>query len=309
MRLLMNAWMVIAGLVMTLAMPAISLAQSPSRYSGGIRIDNQAALDRALSSARGGETLTLTDGRYSLNVRDRHYSSTVTLQGGRGVEFGISHISGVSNFTVRGVTFRGVSGMTDGSYIIFPERCENVTLDNVLITGPDDSGFGIFIRTPCKNFKLLNSELTNIKYGMVLWQGVDVLIKGNDFHHIRNDCIQLSGTYGVTIEDNIFRDSRPVNGDHADVVQMTGPTTDTTIRNNRASGDSQGFTSHSEKIFQTNLVIENNDIAMVNYINAIRVLNASGTIAGNRVRSHSSMRGHAVIKTGGKIKVTKNRID
>jgi hypothetical protein len=289
---------------------------------GGIPIANRAALDRALASAKGGETFLLADGYYGgFDFRDKRFDTVVTIQGGRGARFTEAKRNDTNrlglkpgnlrNLTFRGITISGKGGFSDGYAVLDLSNTDGLTFDGIQLANTDSSGFGLFLRARSnnRNFKLINSEITKLKYGAVMHNGTDVLIKNNDSHHLRNDHIQMSGTTNVTIEDNIFRDSAPVKGDHPDIIQMTGPTVNTTIRRNKASGQSQGFTSHSEKVFQTNLIIEDNDLELKTYTNAIRTLNGSGRVARNRIKSDRGVRERATIRVGGDIKTDHNRID
>lgn len=256
----------------------------------GTSIANRAALDKALASARGGETFALADSDYGMfDFRDRLFDERVTVQGSRGVRFREANKAALKprnlrNMTFRGITISGNGGFNDGYAVLDLANTDGLTFDDIMLANTDASGFGIFMRggSNNRNFKFINSEVTALKYFAVIQSGVNILIKGNDSHHLRNDHIQLSGTTNVTIEGNIFRDTKLVAGDHADIIQMTGPTTNTIIRHNTASGVSQGICSHSEKNFQENLLIEGNDLNMQVYTNIIRVLAGSGRVTDNK---------------------------
>lgn len=252
--------------------------------ASGIAISGQSAFDKALASARGGETFNLADGSYRLSVSNIRPRTIVTVQGSRNAVFrSYGKITSSSNLRFSGVTFSGDADMKDGQWVLQLAASENITFDNVLISGVDNSGYGIFVRTnDVKNITIRNSEITKLKYGGVIWGGTGWLLEKNIFHVIASDGLQLSGTFNSKVIGNRLSDFQPHSGFHPDGIQLTGPNTDLTLQGNIVRGDAQGLFYDGRRGRQKNLRVIDNDIA-VSYPNAIRFDDAEGVLSGNKV--------------------------
>lgn len=250
----------------------------------GIRISGQSAFDKALRSAKGGETLNLADGSYSLSVANVRPASVVTIQGSRDVKFGAyGKITGSTNLRFGGVSFNGQPGMIDGQWIIQIASSSNITFDNVLISGPDASGYGIYVKAKdVKNITIRNSEITKVKFGVLAWGGVNWLIEKNRFHDLSSDGIQISNTAGAVIQDNSLVDFKPIKGYHPDAVQLTNVNYAMKILRNCVRGAAQGIFYDGRLGTQQDLTANDNDIS-VEYPRALSLSDAIGSASGNKI--------------------------
>lgn len=286
-----------------------AFAQAP-RTGSVIKVLSRAGLDGLLRSAKGGEIFTLVDGDYGrFDFHDLQFARPVVIQGSANALFSKEgRPKNLRNITFRGMTIAGNGGFNDGYAVIDPSNTDGVTFDGIVLANSDNTGFGLFLRPNSnnRNLRFINSEVTKLKYGLVLQNGENLVIQGNNFHHIRNDCIQLSGTRNVLITRNRFTEIYPSAGDHPDIVQMVNPNEDVTITYNYVNANSQGFAAYNEKP-QTNVTISFNDIS-VPYVHAIRLTGAiNGVIEGNRLGHYPGSRSDPQVSCEGKCKTRGNK--
>lgn len=246
-----------------------------------ITVSGQTAFLNALSAAKGGETIRLADGSYSLGITNIRPASTVNVVGSRNVKFGaFGKITGSANIRFGGVSFWGKAGMADAQYAVRIAASENITFDGVLISGIDGTGFGIYVTTnDVKNSAVRNSELAKFKFAVKIQGGSGWVIEKNRFRGLSSDGVQISNTTGALIAANDMGEFAPCCGFHPDAIQMAGPNKAMRIIGNIIRGKAQGIFSDGQ-YFQDGLAVNDNNVA-VTYPNTIRVPNSSGTASGN----------------------------
>lgn len=253
--------------------------------TAGTAVANQTALLNALSGAKGGEVFTLAAGNYSLSLSGKRWTNPVTVQGAA-VFKSYAKLDGVSGLILKGVTFTGDAGMVDGLYALEIANSDNVTLDGVKLAGVGQSGFGLFVRgNTVKAITIRNAEITGLKFGLVIRGGQGWTIERNKFFALGSDGIQLGATSGTIIQDNDFRDFRPKSGDHPDAIQLGYNNLAMKILRNVMRGSAQGLFADGSGTHQVDVVA--NDIA-VDFPNAFRITNATGTASGNVIASPSA---------------------
>lgn len=224
-------------------------------------VSGQTAFLNALSGSKPGDTISLADGGYGLNLPAKDYGG-VTVKGGRGAKISAyAKLNRVSNLTFSGLTIKCAAAMPAGGYCIKLDGTKNIGFDRVAIAGVDGTGFGFFASGGLNTgLRILNSDIGYALYGVVMYGGTDTLIEGNEFHHLGSDGISISGNRDTIIRSNTFRDARPKPGQHPDVFQMVGTTTNTLFENNVARGYWMGGGSYTKP--QINVTYRNNSFAL-----------------------------------------------
>ena len=206
---------------------------------GTINVSNAAELDAALHAAGGGETIVLAGGDYgtlSMGGRDLpgRYEAEVTLvsaDAGDPARFEGMHLRGVSNLTLDALLFDYEHAPGHETYHRpFRMGGENLTVRNSTFdgdvargTGDAGEGYptGFALDVSGRGIVLENNAFGNFWKGAAA-SGQDIVVRGNEFHTMRSDGLNVSNADGVLIEGNHFHDFRKAegSGDHADMLQF-----------------------------------------------------------------------------------------
>lgn len=107
---------------------------------------------------------------------------------------------------------------------------------------------------------LENSEIREFYRGLVVGEGTDITITGNDLHELRSDGMNFVKATGLRVEGNVIRDFKRSfrSKDHADMIQFWSmnadyPTTDVVIRRNFLT---VGRGDHTQSIFIRNEAVD-----------------------------------------------------
>lgn len=260
--------------------------------TAGTAVSGQTALLNALSGARGGEVFTLAAGNYSLSLSGKRWTNPVTVQGAA-VFKSYAKLDGVSGLILKGVTFTGDAGMVDGLYALEIANSDNVTLDGVKLAGVGQSGFGLFVRgNTVKAITIRNSDVGGFNFGLVIRGGQGWTIARNTFAQLGSDGIQIGGTSGTVIQDNELRGFMPKSGSHPDAIQLGYNNLAMKILRNVMQGSAQGLFADGSGTHQVDVVA--NDIA-VDFQNAFRITNATGTASGNVIKSPAGFKANVLL--------------
>lgn len=236
----------------------------------GIVITTQAEFDAAL--AKGG-AISLGKGEFSLNVKGSGITITATPEtifktGGS--------VSG-ANVTIKGGKVVGKPAMANGVPLLKVENSDGLTLDGVEFAGGDNSGVAIFGRN-VKNLKVINSHIHNVRDGVMIWSGSNIVVEDNLFSQMGSDCFDPSGVDGVYFRRNKIRDARHMASAHPDIVQLgTAPCKNVYIEDNDSEADTMGYDDFGCTGPNINVNVRRNKIKTVGYENTIRFLVAGTT--------------------------------
>lgn len=261
-----------------------------------LQIDSQDALDAALAKAKGGETLALAPGVYSITLLDRTFPATLTITSAdpsRPARISWHKLSNVSKVTFtrldmgRAVKPGGypdaenVGKVTGGSDITFDDVHVYGSLDNDATN--DITGLQI---SALKNARVINSEFEQLARAIQFGAIDGLVVANNRIHNIRSDGFNLAACSHVLIEGNHFTGSQRAKRDHPDAIQFwtvntKRPSTDIVIRDNEII---QGKGSGTQGVFMTDykngglryerVTIENNIIIGSNMANGILIADA-----------------------------------
>ncbi|SEK69077.1 Concanavalin A-like lectin/glucanases superfamily protein [Roseivivax marinus] len=257
-----------------------------------IAISTRAELLDALSSASGGETLVLANGRYGdLDVDNRSFGSEVTIvaQNRLGAKFDSVSVSNSDNVRIDGVHVDNPSNGTGGSYVVgITDGSTNVSFVNSEVNGPVDGNYsghyGIYSSTGSRNVTFENNYVHDVKNGGTFINTSDLTVSGNTIDYIGNDSFKFLSIDGALIEDNIGASHvYASDGAHLDFIQFQGSDSrDITIRGNvylpETAADVQGI--FMDDAHYTNVLIEEN-IIVTGMIRGISVTSGTNVVARN----------------------------
>lgn len=165
---------------------------STSTSTTGKIVKSQSELDTALANAKGGETLLVAAGNYTLSLYNKAYASTVTvasLDASNPAKFSYTKLSNVSNLTLQSLdlgratdTYNHMVRIMGGSNIKFDSVFVHGSLDG----NKYDDGLGFVVDSGAKNISLVNSRFEQLNY-VGQFSGVNGLtLAGNTLKDIRS---------------------------------------------------------------------------------------------------------------------------
>ncbi len=218
-----------------------------------VQVSTSEELSDALRRAKGGETIALTPGAYRLKIKDIHAEVTVTSAdpANRAVmeQLDLNDSSGL--------TFADLELVAPLSYPskgwpsgFFFGHVSHVRLDHLEVhSAPGGTliteNSGIIIMNS-DHVEVLDSDFHDLHHGLNQFTNEYLTVRGNHFHHLRDDGIRGGGSSNVLIEGNFCEGNHPDHDDldHPDCIQFwttgtTAPAHDITIKDNvfvRADG-------------------------------------------------------------------------
>ena len=269
-------------------------------------VSTQSQLDSTLTQLKGGDTLQLATGNYSLVMSGKTFASNVTvtsLDPSSQAKLTWLKLSSTSNITFKNLDIGHTLGTGEGTDSALSKVWggSNITFDTVHFYGsldgdPRNDGTGINIGG-VNGVSIVNSEFEQLGRGAVFGSSTNVTVKNNVFHDIRSDGIDFSSVKNVLIDGNSFTNFKRISSDHPDAIQFwttntTQASTDIIIRNNvvlQGSGDGmQGIFMRDElgTLPYERVTIENNFIYEQNMSNGITIMGGKDIIIrGNTVLS------------------------
>lgn len=272
-------------------------------------VASQTQLDSALTQIKGGDTIQLAAGVYSLTMASKAFTSNVTitsLDAANPARLSWLKLTDTSNVTFKNLEVGRALGSTETTDAVLAKVTNggNITFDTVHFHGsldndPKNDGTGINFGA-VNGLTVINSEFEQLGRGATFGACRNVVVSNNSFHDIRSDGIDFAAMSNVLIDGNSFTNFYPTSTDHPDAIQFwtantTWSSTDIVIRNNVIL---QGNGSGMQGIFLRDdvgglpyqrVTIENNLIYERNMSNGITVMGGGidVTITGNTVLSPS----------------------
>lgn len=256
-----------------------------------IIVRNQSELDAAIKAAKGGETIKLAAGTYtSITVQNKTFTTPVTiasLDSSNPVNVTTLQIINSSNLVVKNVTAaQNFQPAQDYNYANRIIGSTNVVVDGVKLSGgtgdvTKSMGWGLLLRDS-KGVTIKNSSVDHFGLGMNVLTVDGVTIQNNNFHDNRRDHTNFAEASNVVIDNNMFTNLYPVNGEHPDAIQFmtngkTKGNTNITVSNNvMMQGDGlpfQGvFMGNESSIPYENITIKNNLVYQNGFTHGINVV-------------------------------------
>ncbi|MBE3639500.1 LamG-like jellyroll fold domain-containing protein [Mangrovicoccus algicola] len=241
-----------------------------------ITVSDAAGLAAALATAVQGTVIRLEGGNYG-DFALADYAGRVTLLSDPAdpAVFSTVQFRNVSGITFDGVTFDYTYTPGDAEFYR-PFRftgCSEITVRNALVDGDrahgrgdekDGYGNATGLRfEQCETIRILDSELRGFKDNLQLSDIRDVVVSGNEIHHMREDAIEFGRLTDALFENNYLHDTdgyplpegaKAGSGDHPDFFQINGggarsPCENLVIRGNLMD---QGSGTGAQGIFLTN---------------------------------------------------------
>jgi hypothetical protein len=237
----------------TVQTPSPSTPSSVASSGPGVfTVQDSGSLLAALSAAVSGDTIKLAAGTYSgvsingLNLSgvtiesaDTSHRAVLTdlsVTNSSGLAFDNLEFSFAAASSDAGTTAFGMS-VTQSSNISFDHDSIHGTLDH----DPTLDIKGLLLANDT-SVSVTNTEFQQLRVGITQRTNTGVTISGDNFHDLRVDGIDTTGSSNVTISDNNFSNfwrvgTPATGGDHGDAIQFwtqdgQSPNTDTTISNN-----------------------------------------------------------------------------
>jgi opacity protein-like surface antigen len=220
--------------------------------SAAILQANSTNIYTVFAAAQGGDTIKLSGTFGALWLKDRTFTTRVTLDATSAVFTDMLTINKVSGMNVNGGTF---GSMTSSLPILSNVRVENSA--NVKFQGNKFVGNGATY-TGLANVGMVvaNSSyvevsvgtFSNLSTGVQVRSSARVNLNNNKYNAMTSDGIQISDSHFVTALRNNCTGTTPYAGAHPDCIQLWSVAgkpvqSDIKLLNNTASGSTQGFTS------------------------------------------------------------------
>ncbi|WP_100207565.1 LamG-like jellyroll fold domain-containing protein [Sphingomonas elodea] len=260
-----------------------------------ITVKNQAELDAAIKTAKGGDTILLAPGTYSsvtmTNIKPATVLTIQSLDTKNPAVVQSLWISSSNNITFKDLDvkrdYRPANDWETASRIL---NSNNITVDNVRFSGGSgdpalSTGVGLSIRSGT-NIKFLNSSVDHFGLGLSVQDINKMTVQGSTFRDNRRDHTNFSEMTQVLIDRNNFVGLYPQDGEHPDAIQfMTAgrakANTGITISNNVImQGDGLGtqgvfLGEETGNLPYKDVTINNNLIYLSGLYHGINVVNGS----------------------------------
>lgn len=263
-----------------------------------IIVTNQAQLDAALKAAKGGESIKLAAGNYtSVKLNGAKYASTVTISS---LDVNnMANIEGIDLYNCSNISFKSLTAKKDVAGTVYwdaanvVQNSKNIAFSNMTFSGGSGDpklagGTGIAFSNST-NVVFSKSSIDHYIVGLA-GDNVDGLsILNSSFHDNRRDHTNFSQMSNMLVDNNVFTNLFPINGEHPDALQFmtTGKTkgnTNITISNNVImDGDglgSQGMLLNEEagNLPYENVTIKNNLVYDNGYYQGIYVKHGTNVV-------------------------------
>ncbi len=191
-----------------------------------IRVDDSAALARAIAAADPGSTIRLAPGDYATLKIDREVDGApIRITGPRTARIRqINFRPGAGNWRLDGVTLQAAGPRVAG---LFVQGAHHITVSDVSIVGSPEawamkleSGYGVIIRN-AEAVVVAGSEMKELRVLVGLIDSRGVVLEGNRLITSREG-INVSNVHGLAVRHNEMSGFRPRFdlGEHPDFVQF-----------------------------------------------------------------------------------------
>lgn len=192
-----------------------------------VTVGSVEALGRALDRAGNGTVIRLAPGDYpDITISGRNFAGTVTItsaQPDHPARIFAMVVEKSSGLVFRDLDFNPQEGGVRDLRFRF-EKSSRLTVDHVLVHGPDDrdNAFlipGLLFRDST-DVSLTNSHFTRLLHAVQVLNVTGWRVIGNEFWNIRSDGVRGGGVSDALYADNVCTDFHPVVPDHPDCIQL-----------------------------------------------------------------------------------------
>lgn len=284
----------------------------------GIPIANNAALQTALTNAKGGEAFDLAAGAYSINLSNKAYSAVVKVRGKGDGKVTFSKwlkLSNVKNFMLDSVDIVQ-TGQTASDVLVSPTNVDGLTLRNINFIGqPGGYGYAFWAKAAgVKNVKIDGGTCSQLEYCFAAI-GIDGLEVSNvQAQLITADFVQLGGgAKNVNVHHNKLFNWKPARGSHPDAFQNVCYTLNVTFSFNDVRGALQGANQFGNAAAcpdkgSDNFIVEGNTF-QIDYANNAMLVNSTGKITNNTLLTGANGYAPLIRVNGGSVQVSGNTRD
>lgn len=206
------------------------------RVKGGgvstIYVDNTAALNAAIKSAKDGDVIKLAPGLYeglsvkggvsfqtSLTITSADPSKPAVL-----TDFRLVNVTGLTFRDLEFAASSSVETKGDAHWAFSFVNARNIHFDKVYVHGsldgdPSNDVQGINIRRG-SNITVTDCEFEQLERGMAIGSVDHIRIERNYIHDLRSDGMDFAEVSFVEVRANVFTNFRPIGKDHPDAIQF-----------------------------------------------------------------------------------------
>lgn len=221
-----------------------------------------ATFDHAMAAAKAGDTLNLVGTFGNLSIANRHFASRVTIGAAYATFTGTVTFANDDNIYVGGGNFNitGAPAYTKAA-VVYGGR--NITFNAPNVTG-SAGGEGI-VFSGTTNASVGNGTFKGLQAAIVLGSVTNGTVGRNTIVGAVSDGIDIADSHGVTASYNSCSGGQPGAGVHPDCIQLWSVTgkalqSNVVVRNNSASGPTQGFTAFDSMGGELRIQIINNRV-------------------------------------------------
>lgn len=243
----------------------------------------------ALASAKGGETLVLTKGRYgALAVAGRRFAAPVTLVADQRLTavFPTIQVQDSSNLRIDGVHVSSPSnGGAGGAIVSIQGQSQEIAFLNSEINGRIDGRhegfFGLHAKGDLSDLTIAGNYMHDVKVGAALFGVRGLAVQDNRVDRILGDSFKFSGIQGGMIARNMgARSIFQVDGEHYDFMQFQGDSQNVTVRGNLSM---PATLTNVQGVFFNNgryrdIVVERN-VIVSSQLRGVSMRNGTNTVA------------------------------
>jgi parallel beta-helix repeat protein len=253
-------------------------------------VASRTALNQALASAKGGDSIVLKDGNYGAVRITADYASTVTIRAEDPLDATVGHLDvwGASNLRFEGIKFAsGGNGGLGSGIVSIQGGSQNVQVVNSEVTGSVGGGYkghyGVYVRNS-NGVTIANNKVHDVDSGIVAFGAANLTVAGNGVDYVGRDVMKFSGLNNASISGNKSNGHiYPFEAVHNDFIQFQGSSSNVRIEDNvflaSTIGHVQGIFINAG--FYRNFKIDGN-IVYTGMIQGVAIEEGSGiTISNN----------------------------
>ena len=207
---------------------------------------NSAQFTAAIKSAQGGDTIVLNGTFGASYIKNKAWTSTVTLDATNATFTNALAITNTSNLTIVGGHYGSRTDSLAYNRAIYVNGGNQINIvDPVVVGAYGGGGIGISNVT---NASVTGGTFFGLKVGISFGSVSNGLILNNTATGMVSDGFDVADSHNIRISFNSCTDGTPTTGMHPDCVQLwsyagNAPQSNIEVSDNYASGLTQGFTS------------------------------------------------------------------
>lgn len=246
---------IVAALLCAVASSAAGAAQLSA---------TSATVSSVFTQAASGDTIKLVGDFGQVRLKNRSFAQTLTIDASAASFSDVLMFTNISNVTVLGGSYGSTSHLMVYNKGIYVIGGESVSFINPVVTG-FYYGTGL-AASGTTRLNVTGGTFYKLHAGIVLDHVTTASLTNNRSINAVGDGIDIANSSDVVASGNSCTGSTPLIGTHPDCIQLwsspgMAPQTNITLRDNYASGTTQGFTNFgSNGIGSSNISMINNHV-------------------------------------------------